>query len=597
MKNILVCMIHSLNRKTFYIPTGPAFISAALKQEGYSVYGFVWDDSEDDRVNIEKLKRDISNLNINVVMCGGMITDIETINIIFGSAKDVSPSIITVQGGSLISYSPNEAMELIPDCDIGVIGEGEVIVCDLMYVIENQRDYATVKGIIYRDKSGNNVITEKQEKLPDLAISPIPDYESFLGDYLFEHEAYTITSGRSCNFSCTFCSKMSKKYRVRPLDKLFEELDYYVNKYNIKGIMISNEFFDATEPQLSIFCEKIREYNLKVYFMTRISDDLSVDVLKKLKSAGVYDISFGLESADDSILKSMKKGITAELMLRVLKNTKAARINVSGYFIFGDTEETKETIQTTLNFIMQHRDLFYNMRLTMIHLFPGSFLYEKAVENGTIDPLQHIKNKYPAKNISKLSDDKYAFYKDYYMDYFMTKNVEIDLNIKNVASNFITGGMYGFSFNCSCCNMFHEIMIEPGKIPIPVYKMFCECGERLFIDYVSQILNKEMLHNKLKEQKTAFFGIGYLFKKIYILCELSSENELILLNSSAMISVFASGESTQVYSPEVIKKKKIETVIVTVSGAFDTDLVISNLKSKFPDTTFMMWYELGEVIK
>lgn len=590
---ILICVIYSLDSKTNYRPIGAAFISAILKEKMFNVLNFVWDSSKDSSYNLKKLKQVISQFNIDIVMCGGMITEREILRHIFIAAKELSKSIITIQGGALVSYSPNEAMQLIPECDIGVIGEGEITICELVNAIENQTDIGDVKGIIYSHDHNELKITESQNEAPDLSSLPIPDYEGFFGDWMIDNESFMVSSGRSCNFACTFCSKFGEKYRERPLEKIFEELDYYLPKYKFKRVNFLNEFFNVEESYLNSFCEKIKSYNIEVLIQTRISPKLTLDVLEKLKAAGVRDIIFGLESADDAVLKSMKKGITSELMLKVLKDAKKAQLNVHGNFIFGDVAETTETLQNTFRFIENHRDLFFYAKMFMICLFPGSSLYKKAVSEGIINPLQHIKNGYPLVNMSNLSDEDYAYYKNYYLDYFLSNHIDIDLNITDVRFKHIGKLIFIFSFRCTTCDKEHELKIDPKKTTDSIFKLFCCCGERIALNFIKYLADKDEIIKMLRTEKTAFYGAGSLFRKFFFTCELSKESGYFLLNNSSLMSIFTADISIKVLPPEAIEELNIEKVIVTVSGAYDTDLIISNLRSIYPKTEFMMWYEIG----
>ena len=582
-KNILICLLYRMDSKIQMMPTGATYVSASLKRESYNVHNFVWDTSKDSN----KITNIMNQFNIDVVMCGGTVYDSSVINQIFTTAKEAVPNVLTISGGPLMCYSPEEAMELMPQCDIGVIGEAEITACNLMESIEANKPLDTVNNIVYKNSSNELKFTEQCDNKPDLATIPMPDIESFFGDWLMNSNCYSVSAGRGCSSLCTFCTKMSH-YRERPLEKLFEELDYYVPKYKLKKIWFVNEYFNTEESYLDAFCEKMKSYGVSIFYLTRISPNLTVDVLKKLKNAGVDDIQFGLESADDTVLRSMRKGVTSKLMLDVLKNVKAARINVSGSFVFGDPAETKETLNNTLDFIKANRDLFYGIGFNMLLLWPGSYLYKKAVSDGILDPIQHIKNGCPPINISQLTDDEYVHYRDYGFANFFSTVFNTDFNIKDVTVQGTT-----LTLKCSICNKQHICEIKPKEMqPFP-YKFFCSCGEQLSVDYISHLFNKAKASEIVKNYNTAFYGIGALFQKIYSTCNFGESN-LYFLNSS--VENLSTQSDLKIHPPKAIKDFGIEKVIVTISGSFDADAIISDLREKYPQTEFMMWYEVGEVM-
>jgi len=568
-----------------------------LKKE-YNVTNFLWDLSLSVELNKSKLKEAIVTNDISVVMCSGTYAEANELNLIYQLSKEISRDIVTIIGGALPSWSPNEVLLMMPDCDIAVIGEGEITVCELMRVIEIDGEISAVKGIIYRE-NGSVMISDSREELPDLAKLPMPDHEGVFGEWLRDHDLFVVSSGRGCNYACTFCTKHGKRYRERPFYKLFEELDYYVPKYNIRGLYYINEFFNNDSTYVDTFCNKIKSFKVPYLFTTRLSDTLTEEVLIKLRESGVSDILFGLESANNSVLKSMRKGTNVELMERALKMAKAARLNILGGFIIGDTIETNETVQNTLRFISENRDLLPSPTLTMIVLWPGSQLYDKAVKEGRINPLKHLADMCPAINVSKLSDEEYMYYQSYYFNMLFHTEIDRDLNIVNINSKRIGTSLFNFTFQCAKCYKTHEytldLSIEIASQNIKTLaQLFCGCGERLKLEYFYHTINKEAILNSIKSQRTAFYGIGNVFHKLYYKCDLEScETQYFLLDArvqpiSTQKPINASIES-KVQQPDVMLNENIKSVIVTIMDSGNR--ILSNLKTQYPSVEFVMWYD------
>jgi len=575
-------------------PAGCAYISAVLKHDSFNVNYFVWDLSRTDYDNEIGLKQALSKHSIDVVMCGGMVHDYKRLLTLFKAVKSISSSIITIQGGTFVTYSPNEAMKLLPECDIGVIGEGEITICELMRTIEDNGDINSVKGIIYRDNLNQTIMTEMRIEVPDLGNLPMPDYEGLFGEWL-KNSAHLLptVSSRGCNNNCTFCTQ-AKRYRERPVEKVFEEIDYYTSKYNFREVAFQNDYFSTEEENLNNFCARAKKSGVPFRLYTRISPKLTLDVLTRLREAGVHMIFYGLESADNTVLKSMRKGITVELMIRVLEATKAARINTCGCFIFGDTAENLITAQATLNFVKEHRDLFHHVEFFMIRLFPGSFLHQKAVDEGKIDPIAHIQNLCPTVNVSSLSDEEYSYLNDFYFNYFYYTEYLVDLNIENInfertnnSKNIL------FNFDCVTCGKRIDFHVDLKKTNYDDSKIFCECGERLMLDFFHHLIDKNKIYEVLKNYKTAFYGIGGLFYKHYYKCELTKSNhDYFLLNGSMRVPCFSDALAKKIHSPDAIDEFGIEKVIVTLSGAYDVDAVVSGLKKKYPGVEFVLWCDV-----
>ena len=77
---------------------------------------------------------------------------------------------------------------------------------------------------------------------------------------------------------------------------------------------------------------------------------VSEETIKLMKKAGCYQISLGIESANDTILKFLKKGYTIKQIKKAIEIIKKYDIGIHGYFIIGSPMETKEEMLNTINF-------------------------------------------------------------------------------------------------------------------------------------------------------------------------------------------------------------------------------------------------------
>lgn len=202
--------------------------------------------------------------------------------------------------------------------------------------------------------------------------------------------AACVIASRSCPFSCTFCFHPSgRKYRQRSLDNIFAEIDYLLKTTEVKQLIISDELFAVKKQRVFEFCKRISKYKINWSLQLRVTD-VNPEMLQAMKDSGCVCISYGLESADNSVLKSMEKHITIEQIETALKMTYAVNIDIQGGFIFGDIAETNETAANTLKWFDANSN--YGLELNMIHIFPGTPLYNFAFEHGIIrDKVEYLK--------------------------------------------------------------------------------------------------------------------------------------------------------------------------------------------------------------
>lgn len=505
-------------------PVGILYISSYMKKMNLSVHCINLGICEEEPM--VALEKAIREKHIDIVAAGGLVVNYEAVKEIIDCAKSVSKDIITIIGGGLVTHSPEEAMQIIPNADYGVIGEGEITESELVLALEKGRNPAEIDGIIYR-RGAELYRTSPRAPIEDLDVLPWPDYEGFnYFDIVRRHlreEKMTapLTTSRSCPFQCTFCSTsgggVQKKYRQRSLDSIFEELQYLVERYSVKELFLNDELFAVNEERLLAFCERIKPFHVKWYVYLRLGKHIQLDLLREMRDAGCVKVFYGLESANDIILKSMKKGTTQAEMLRVLEITKEAGLMTRGCFIFGDTQETLETAESTMNWVEEHIDLLEATVFDPIRLYPGSELYERAVRSKKIsDPVEHIKNHCPLVNPSEQMDDATyqilayekipAFSARYHRKVMLKKAETLNERITPERQK----GCYRHKFCCERCG--HDVT----EYIYPTVSMFqhiinCpNCGKQydLFPGVLMLQQYEQIFSNILKENNCAIWGIG-----------------------------------------------------------------------------------------
>lgn len=401
--------------KWYHFPLGLPYVSASLKKSGFNIFTINLNNEEGSVEEV--LRREISEHNIQIVETGGLSFQYSAIKDIVDIVKHINPKIVTVVGGGIITGSPETAMEALEHADYGVIGEGEITNSELSRAIEENEDVSKVAGIIYY-KDGEYIRTPQRKEIEDLDLIPYPDYEGFgfekimdsIPSLLGMNEKNTITmlTSRSCPYKCTFCFHTSgNTYRKRSLDNFFSELEMLISKYGIKYIFISDELFSYDKERMYEFCKRIKKYNIKWWAQFRVTD-VTPELVKLLKESNCATMGFGIESADNRILRSMQKGITIEQTTKALEIVYNSGITIQGGLIFGDVAETVETATNTLNWWKEH--LHYGLTLNFITTYPGTGLYKYAVKEKIItDEVEFIQKACPTINVSHMTSEERAW--------------------------------------------------------------------------------------------------------------------------------------------------------------------------------------------
>lgn len=513
MMNFLFVTPKYVNRgQTYEFYFGLAYVSSSMKYKEYNV--FCLNTNHYDTPLEQQLSEIIDNKQIDVICTGGMSFQFNEINVILEAAKKINPEIITVVGGAIITSDPGLALENMK-IDYGIIGEGEETMVDLADALCNGKNVNKVKGIAYLDTKTDLVITEQRPPISDLDALPIPDYEGFEYDYFVNlftpaHNYYFsildeirpahISTSRSCPFNCTFCyHPLGKKYRQRSMDNVFKEIDYLVEMYNINVLIILDELFSLNKERMYEFAKRIQKYNIKWSPQLRVTD-VDENILKALKDSGVFAISYGVESASDKILKSMRKKTTKVQIENALNLTRDAEIGIIGNIIIGDPEETEETSKESIDWWKNHPE--YGLNLSMIYTLPDSPIYRYAIANGLIeDKLKHMKDNFPIINLTKINNKKFEEIQSFVNtcildDKYFTIGKVIESRI--ISKNQEIGNIFQIKVECPICHNISVYKNMHQKAFNIYFLIICKnCLIRMRVNTKECYIENYTLYNKI----------------------------------------------------------------------------------------------------
>ena len=552
----------------YVFPLGMSYISASMKAEGFKVYTVNLSHKHEDPYDV--LKELIQRYNIHVVGTGGLSPQYHMVKNVIQSVKEIDPNIITIVGNSIISADPEIGMEALEYADYGVIGEGEITMNELCHSIEEGGDISKIKGIIYKADSAYIKNAARTDTV-DVDKLPWSDYDGFdIEKYLdcppagfaglSKGRQLPMLSSRSCPYRCTFCyHPHGNKFRERNLDDFFAEMTHLQNKYDIKYISMADELWSPVVKRATEFCIKMKDQNISWYADMRV-DRIKPELIPHLKASGLDVVFFGLESADNKVLKSMKKNITIEKTEASLKNVYDAGIAAYGCFIFGDIAETYESAQKTIQWWKDHQQ--YNVHMTLIKPYPGTAIYKHCVQNGIIkDPIKYLKDGCPQINISKMGENQFS---DIIKQISALQDAKAPIEVELLDLDAKTGRetVRGVCQKCSHVNTWEQIKL------FAIDNIHCSnCSQKYEIP-VPTILRKNLERNvNLLLEKYGKVGIWGMTLSIM---GLFKQKGSPLNNDNVFaVDIAESKQNTvvnekQVHHPSIIDKEKITAVIAAV---------------------------------
>jgi radical SAM superfamily enzyme YgiQ (UPF0313 family) len=130
------------------------------------------------------------------------------------------------------------------------------------------------------------------------------------------------------------------------------------------------------------FCSKLNQKGIKIHWGCQARATLDFETMVAMKGAGCHLLDVGYESGSEEILKNIKKGITVEQLREFTKNARRAKLKILADFVVGFPGETKNTVETTLQFIKEVKpDL---LQIAVATPMPGTEFFRWAKKENYI---------------------------------------------------------------------------------------------------------------------------------------------------------------------------------------------------------------------
>lgn len=283
-------------------------------------------------------------------------------------------------------------------------GEGFFTITELLKILKNdtRTGELNVPGLWYLD--GEKLVANPRAPLiKDLNELPIPAWDLLPMEKYRAHNWHcnfdegkrkpygVVYASLGCPFNCSFCA-LNKIFTGRPgiryrnPQKVIEDIDVLVQKYNVKNIKILDECFGLREKHVTGICDLVieRGYDLNMWAYARI-DTITPKMLAKMKQAGINWLCYGIESGSKKVLTGVSKGRYGSAEIRkVVQMTKEAGISILANFMVGLPDDDLETMQETLDLARELNCEYTNIYATMA--YPGSQLYSEALANNIALP-------------------------------------------------------------------------------------------------------------------------------------------------------------------------------------------------------------------
>lgn len=514
-----------------FVPYGVGTLATIVQKRGHNCEFFIQNEGESAREFFDRFRKRLLTDKVDLVCIGGFSVQYSEIKELIRISKELK---IPTQLGSYIVDATPELVAKNIGADYLIPGEAEYSFPALIDSLSKGLSVENIPGVIVA--STGKYTCEEPEYISDLDNLPFIDVQlTQMDKSILKNHCLPIVLSRGCPYKCTFCYHLKgQKYRAKSIDYIFRELDYYVERLgdNLKSLFIMDDCFNTNRERVFEFCARIKKYNLPFRIQTRI-EYMDEEQVIALKDAGCIRIAYGIESASNKVLKSMRKNLTIEKTTEVLELTRKHGIVPDGLLIIGDTEDDLETIEATESWYHANKDKF-QLSISMICLYPSSPLYISAVKRGLIkDEIKFMEHGCPLINASKIPENVYQLLVKKYARFYIN-NKSDHSPIITIGDRFEVSmeGLVTIEGSCPWC--YEKLTLSDFDVKRGAYianEDVCKkCGRDVHW-YYTDILKRLLINNSytsdkfdekfeaIRDKRAALWGVNEHVKLSIILSD------------------------------------------------------------------------------
>jgi radical SAM superfamily enzyme YgiQ (UPF0313 family) len=365
-----------------YVPIGLAYLAAVVEKAGHELAVF---DCPALSMNQDTLKSKLQDFQPDLVGVTSMTPTIQSALQSTQAAREACPNATIVIGGPHATFMDKEILTEEPSVDVVARGEGEETLLELAQSATGSKKLQDILGITFR--KGRDIIQNPtRPTIKNLDDLPYPAYNRFaLEKYLLYGKLFLpVITSRGCPFQCAFCTTsriLGKEYRARSPKNIVDELEHIENTYHADSFTFYDDTLTLDKGRIFKICDEIKARHIKIPWdcQTRV-DQVSKEILSKMKESNCQQVFFGVESGCQTILDAVKKRTTVEQNEKAIRMAKEAGLFVSISIILGYPGETPEMLKQTLDFIRRAEP--DDVYLCIATPYPGTELRKVVEEKG-----------------------------------------------------------------------------------------------------------------------------------------------------------------------------------------------------------------------
>ena len=243
-------------------PLGLCYLASVLLKKGYDTKII---DCVAENISVSELKNKVTNFMPDIVGVTSTTISYLSAKKVFQIIKGINSEITTILGGAHISALPLATMSECKFIDIGVFGEGEYTLLEIVERLDQKQSLSDVKGVLLRD-NGRIVQNKPRDTSKCLDEIPFPARHLLKDLRLYSHTPFrgakfmtTMITSRGCPFNCGYCDQsiFGRTWRYHSAEYVTEEVAFLKEKYNIDFISFEDDNFLLSKKRTIDICQRM----------------------------------------------------------------------------------------------------------------------------------------------------------------------------------------------------------------------------------------------------------------------------------------------------------------------------------------------------
>lgn len=232
-----------------------------------------------------------------------------------------------------------------------------------------------------------------------------------------------IHTSRGCPFHCDFCYNSAKSHHFvnRPIPDVLREIRQTGNKH----IMFIDDNFTGNPQWTKQFLKAILPMKLKWQAAVSINAAKDGELLDLMRKSGCQSLFIGFESINPASVQNVHKvQNSTDKYEQAIREIHKRGIMINGSFVFGLDEDTPETFDATIEWIVKNR--IETVTSHILTPYPGTVLYDRMRGAGRIT--SHNLSLYNTAHVvfqpqGMTKDELYQGYLRVYDEVYSLKNI------------------------------------------------------------------------------------------------------------------------------------------------------------------------------